>query len=260
MLVIRHPDQTCLIAHQADHAATSAAAAELWRRPARLPEEIWPRFLRAVHWHDDGWIEAEKQVGLKGDGLPYDFMSVPTAEHVAIWRRSMALALSRDPYAGLLVAHHARRLYTSRPAEANASDRRLADQFIQDSAILIDQLLEYLSGGTPPERAAVDPRNLMVAVRLLSALDSLTLMLAGALPLTCRTETLCFGDDQAALAVHRDADDPTRVTLDPWPFEPATVRLEMKAQQWVAGARLGAAPGDGDVAQPVTLAWSLRPK
>ena len=258
MIVIHEPDNSLLLVWQRDHAASSAAMAEAWRRPQVLEPTMWRRFIEAVRRHDDGWTESEKAPILDDAGSPLDFKSIPTPHHVAVWRCGIDQAAAEDAYAALLVAQHARWLYTHF-GQDTIEDRALAQKLTNELAMRIDTSIRNLSSGSNPERSAVEPRNLATASRLLSFFDQWSLVLIGALPDLESDLALPYAQTTANLSIQRCGDD---VSIEPWPFENGPWTLTTMATRL---RQSNFADPDALLqsiaAEPCTdLTWSIRPR
>jgi len=205
-----------------------------------MAEGLWARFIEAVRRHDDGWIESEKRPALDRDGRLHDFKSLPVPLHVEVWRRSVDLARRADPYQGLLVAQHARRLYAEFFRDVSGEDQRLARDFIAEMDRAIDAC-------TASER-----EDLLASRPLLSFFDGLSLRLLGAIAMD-RTELLPFGNDEAVLAV---TEEKGGVRVQPWPFAAEAVSLDVRGVRLDA-SRFGS-PDDLAVALARAPAETLR--
>ena len=227
MLVLPAPPALTLI-RQADHAALAGQLVRAWRRPTALPPGARDRLILAVDHHDDGWALAERKPVLDTDGRPLDFAHIPTDQHVTIWRRSVDLAADRDPYVGLLVAHHARHLYTT--TRIGAEDNpAIAQAFITELALRIVRCSEPLALGDAEDQLACDPRCVILARRLLSFFDGLSLALCGAIGWHFAAEPVAFADTQATMTLVPRGDD--AVTVAPWPFEGDELVVTVPAAQ-----------------------------
>lgn len=213
MIVLESDSGRLMVVQQPEHAMASRAVAESWLRPRCLPEPIWRRFIEAVGRHDDGWREAERRPAVDGQGRPYDFKSIPADEHLAIWRRSIELAATDDPYAALLICLHARCLYV-RFGSANG-DEKVIQAFIAELTDRADGFIRVLTRGGDDEVVAVQPEPLDMAAGLLTFLDGLTLRLVGALPWVDRTPAVAFADDHAAISIRPCEGG---ASLRPWPL------------------------------------------
>ena len=257
MIVVTEPDNSLLIVRQPDHAVSSARMAQAWCRPDLIEPDMWPRFIEAVRRHDDGWAETEKLPPLDEQGRPLDFKTIHTTQHVRIWRRAVDLAARENAYVGLLVAQHARWLYTH-VGRSGIEDKATAMRFTEELALRIDQTIRTLDGGTTSERDAVRPHHLSAARRLLTFFDHFSLALIGALPMLTRTEhPLAFGPRIEKLSITRtDAN----VQVTPWPFESGPWQLDVQAtrldqQQFTNPQKLALR-----IRQPKDkLVWTLNP-
>lgn len=262
MIVVAEPDGSLLVVRQDEHAELAAQMARCWRRPVCLPEGVWERFLRAVRQHDAGWKMCERFPALDpATGSPYDFIRLPTMQHTAIWRRSIDLAEQTDAYVALLVAQHARYLYTTHARETDPQEQRQVQIFLNETAARIDGYIRKLEAGSQEDRQACEPHNLAVAARLLRAFDYASLSLLGAVPWTGLCEKLRFGDQEANLRVRRLPDQPMYLRVEPWPFESERVNLRARAQrlkrtQFADSADLVESLSG---AQAVELEWTFLP-
>lgn len=256
MLVVQEPAGAMLLVRQPDHAATCAQLAEAWQRPSSLDPQIWASFVEAAGRHDDGWMEAEKLPVLGEDGTPLDFKTIPTRLHVDIWRRSVELARPHEPFAALMIALHARTLYTQ-TGQIYYEDQRLAQELVNDLTGLIDHSIGRLSVGTDAQRGAVEPRNLETARRLLSFFDGLSLALVGGISWFDGTEPLVFGDQESTLGLSRRD---SIIYVDPWPFTGnqvtlTTIGFHLRTRRYRSAGHLAV---DLARAKPVDLNWRLQ--
>jgi hypothetical protein len=178
--VIRRPEGSdFLLIRQIDHAHLAASLMEaLDPKRVRLPA---PRaaFLEAVRRHDDGWRDEDRRPRIDPRrGLPYHFSEVPIAIHLAIWRTGIRRALSRRPYAALLMSLHVIGLYDDffRPAERTADERRLVSWFYDEQGRVQRALIARLSR-RPSLGRAVSGEALAFARRWLRVADGLSLQL-----------------------------------------------------------------------------------
>lgn len=258
MIVIHEPDNSLLLVRQRDHAASSTAMAEAWCRPEALAVPIWQRFIEAVRHHDDGWIESEKIPSLDEDGRPLDFKAIPTPHHVTVWRRGIDLAGRNDAYAALLIAQHARWLYTHFGKDT-IEDQARAQKFTDELTTRMDRIIHDLSSGTPCETSAVDPKNLATARTLLSFFDQWSLVLIGALPESESDQILLFNGTSAPLSIERRRDE---VSVEPWPFMHGPWQLTTIATRLQQNTFTDTNALIQKIAvEPQThLTWSIRPR
>ena len=175
-----------------------------------------------------------------------------------MWRCGIDQAAAEDAYAALLVAQHARWLYTHF-GQDTIEDRALAQKLTNELAMRIDTSIRNLSSGSNPERSAVEPRNLATASRLLSFFDQWSLVLIGALPDLESDLALPYAQTTANLSIQRCGDD---VSIEPWPFENGPWTLTTMATRL---RQSNFADPDALLqsiaAEPCTdLTWSIRPR
>lgn len=111
MIIQEQGDQLILI-RQTDHALLSgyfacALGNKLFARP-----EPFESFCLAAAEHDNGWQEWELLPQIDSRTFaPYNFMSIPTEEHITLYQRGIERVVRADRYAGLLVSLHCASLY-----------------------------------------------------------------------------------------------------------------------------------------------------
>ena len=228
MIVTPHPAGGLRIIRQSAHARAAARIASHWK-PARVVlKEQWPHLLDAVRHHDDGWDDAELAPRLTPDGRPHDFKSIPTLDHIAIWRSSFLLSCGIHPYTGLLVALHARWLYTHFHAADGDHDHAAALRFLGQLNHWIDSLVRHHQTDRHHARH-VEPHRLEAARRLVTFLDQLSLAMTGAITPTAQPGGLHFGGRSCEIRVRQNAADPDVWHLVPWPFEVDQIDVTMPA-------------------------------
>lgn len=205
-----------LLFRQTDHAMLSGAFAEAWGNEA-IPEP--PRrasTLVAAARHDDGWAEWELAPRLGRDGEPVDFIHIPVAEHVELYKRGIDLVESEDQYAGLVASLHGERLYTRpfypgmdpRIEHLQGRDLELATSYVDGERKRQDGLRTDGNGADAEE----DWRRLQVWDRLslLVCMQSLEKVFDQTLPPIASVD----GDVQIVVRTTGDGD----VVCDPYPF------------------------------------------
>ena len=257
MIVVNDENSELLVVRQRDHALASAAFAERWCRPEVIPPSMWHRFVEAVRRHDDGWIGQESAPLISSEGRPLDFKAIPTPEHVAIWRTGVECHRHMDPYVALLIAQHARWLYTH-VGQETVEDQRRVQAFTDELGQWIDGCIEQLAGGQSDEQAAVDPHALAAARSLLTFFDQASLILIGALPATDRTEPLWFGTRHEALVMDSCHG---ALMVTPWPFAGKAWGLTTVARRLTGHLFSSPQHLHEEVARApqATLEWQVRP-
>lgn len=206
---------------QTDHAMLAGEFAGAWGGDHFAQPVPLAAVRIAAEMHDDGWEEWEREPQvMPGSGRPYDFMSLPADQHVAIYERGIRQALDRHPYAGLLVSLHGSGLYQQRYGympqmtfrEHDPEHRPLIDRFLAEQKALQEQLVAELG---PDEEA------LWTNYRWLQAWDLLSLFLSQGDPAERKSLSLGVvprspGGPEEQLIVQGAA--PGICTLTPWPF------------------------------------------
>ena len=239
MIAVQEPSGSLLLVNQPDHAHMSAQIASAWRRPDVLSDDTWSRLIVALRRHDDGWHAEEAAATLDTEGRPDSFRSMDTQRHVALWHRSIDLLASDDAYAALLVALHARWLYTEAASDW-VQDPQSAQQFVDQMNCRIDALIKQVASGPADHAQAVEPSNLALAQRLFAAFDALSLAMLGGITWIPQTEVVAFGDHRSRLHVRLvdRTESGGRAELAPWPFTSGGLVVATRAVR-LHGQRFG---------------------
>ena len=111
MILQDHGDHLVVI-RQTDHATLAGFFAREWGNEVFIRPEPFDSFRLAAAEHDNGWSEWELNPTIDPATFsPYTFMSIPTAEHIEIYKRGIDRIVQEDRYAALLAAVHAAGLY-----------------------------------------------------------------------------------------------------------------------------------------------------
>jgi hypothetical protein len=182
MIIQEQGDQLILI-RQTDHAMLSgffarALGNKLFSRP-----EPFESFCLAAAEHDNGWNEWELLPQIDPRTFsPYNFMSIPTEEHIALYQRGIERVVRADRYAGLLVSMHCSGLYDRTRATmpgfsakyVRSNESHLVSDFLQ--RLRLQQLrLKVDLRADPLTKAYADDRSLQANLQRLEALDRLSL-------------------------------------------------------------------------------------
>ncbi|MGB8474064.1 MAG: DUF3891 family protein [Candidatus Acidiferrum sp.] len=182
-MIIQEQGDNLILIRQTDHAMLSgffarAMGNELFSRP-----EPFESFCLAAAEHDNGWNEWEllPQIDPK-TFTPYNFMSIPTEEHIALYQRGIERVVRADHYAGLLVSMHCAGLYDRTRATmpgfsakyVKSNETHLVTDFIQ--RLRLQQLrLKVDLRADPAMKAFVEDHALHANLQRLEALDRLSL-------------------------------------------------------------------------------------
>jgi hypothetical protein len=111
MIIYEQGDQLVVI-RQTDHSLLAGFLAREWGNEEYTKPEPAAAFRLAAAEHDNGWTEWELQPEIDPVTFsPFTFMSIPTEEHIALYKRGMERIIKADRYAGLLVSMHCAGLY-----------------------------------------------------------------------------------------------------------------------------------------------------
>lgn len=105
-MLLREEGDAVLCIGQASHAWISGQLARAWAEPQ--PEAV----CLAAEQHDVGWTDWDLAPTLDpGTGRPHDFLSLPYAERLELWRGAPQRLESQSLHATLLVSMHGSRLH-----------------------------------------------------------------------------------------------------------------------------------------------------
>ena len=233
MFIYREGDPTgTYLIPQVSHAWLAWQVALHWgnrsfARPAPVPET-----LAAVLLHDCGWSDYDESPTLDAENRPRAFDSMPVAEHLAIWRKSVSRCAQYNRYAGLLVAAHfggmAERKLDDLLERGDTAGARLAQTFAAEMEGLERAWREGL-GADARYQAYLSGPGRQVNARLLDACDRISVFLCASLPspfdvrgerATGETEIITF-----------ETVDDTTWRVHPWPLQGERLRLQCEGRR-----------------------------
>jgi Protein of unknown function (DUF3891) len=238
MIIQEHGDHLILI-RQTDHAMLSgffarALGNKLFSRP-----EPFESFCLAAAEHDNGWNEWEllPQIDSK-TFTPYNFMSIPTEEHIALYQRGIERVVRADRYAGLLVSMHCAGLYDRTRATmpgfsakyVKSNEAHLVSDFLQ--RLRLQQLrLKVDLRADPVLKAYADDHALQANLLRLEALDRLSLYFCLA-PLDGSTiDAVPVNGDGSEADWDLQPAGTSFVTLQPYPFQKDPLEISILARR-----------------------------
>lgn len=155
-MIVVPEGSSLLLVTQPDHAWLSGEILSLWRTHGLPGHPRRGELLFAAREHDNGWRETDSAPRCDpGHKAPYDFLSIPREERIAIWERGTARYSGEHPYAALLVTRHALVLHRDRRGQEEW------EPFLAYLSELERGLLEET--GVPEEEVAADYRFLDLA-------------------------------------------------------------------------------------------------
>jgi hypothetical protein len=182
-VIIQQQSDPLVVIRQTDHAFLCGFFAREWGNDTFSPIEPFNSFCLAAAEHDNGWQEWEMAPGVDPRTFaPYSFMTVPTAEHIALYQRGIDRALKADMFAGLLVVSHCLGLYDRARATmpgysakyVKAEEQPLANEFVQ--RLRLQQLrLKSDLRNDPSMKPFIEESSLKANSQRLEALDRLSL-------------------------------------------------------------------------------------
>jgi Protein of unknown function (DUF3891) len=238
MIIQEQGDQFILI-RQTDHAMLAGFFArnlgnKLFSRP-----EPFESFCLAAAEHDNGWSEWEllPQIDPKSF-TPYNFMSIPTEEHIALYQRGIERVVRVDHYAGLLVSMHCAGLYDRTRATmpgfsakyVKSSESQLVSDFLQ--RLRLQQLrLKVDLRADPIMKDYADDHSLQANLQRLEALDRLSLYFCLA-PLDGSTiDAVPVNGNGSEADWDLQPVGSSLVTLQPYPFAKDPLEISILARR-----------------------------
>jgi hypothetical protein len=232
-------DPQLLVIRQTDHAFLAGFFAREWGNERFTKPQPNAPFTLAVAEHDNGWGEWELHPQLDPKThLPYSFMSIPTATHIALYQKGIERLVKVDHYAGLLASMHATGLYDRARATmpgfsakyVKVDENHLVNDFVQQLRLQQLRLKVDLRANVATKPFMEDPL-VNANVARLEALDRLSLhfclnpqqdALVDAVPINDQ------GED-ADLELH--AEGANVVAVAPYPFRRDSLSFSIMARR-----------------------------
>jgi len=238
MIIQEQGDQLILI-RQTDHAVLSGFLARALGNRLFSRPEPFESFCLAAAEHDNGWNEWEllPQIDPK-TFTPYNFMSIPTEEHIALYQRGIERVVRADRYAGLLVSMHCAGLYDRTRATmpgfsakyVKSHEAPLVSDFLQ--RLRLQQLrLKVDLRADPLMKAYADDHALQANLQRLEALDRLSLYFCLA-PLDGSTiDAVPVNGNGTEADWDLQPAGLSSVTLQPYPFQKDPLEISILARR-----------------------------
>jgi len=232
-------DPRLLVIRQTDHAFLAGFFAREWgNEPFTKPQPNAP-FTLAVAEHDNGWGEWELQPQLDPKThLPYSFMSIPTATHIALYQKGIERLVKVDHYAGLLASMHATGLYDRARATmpgfsakyVKADENHLVNDFVQQLRLQQLRLKVDLRANVATKPFMEDPL-VNANVARLEALDRLSLHFCLNPQQDAMVDAVPVNDhgEDADLELH--AEGANVVAVAPYPFRRDSLSFSIMARR-----------------------------
>jgi Protein of unknown function (DUF3891) len=238
-MIIQEQGEHFVVIRQTDHATLAGFFAREWGNERFARPEPNDSFRLAAAEHDNGWTEWERNPKIDfATFAPYTFMSIPTAEHIEIYKRGIDRIVQADPYAGLLTTMHVAGLYDRARATmpgfsakyVKATETQQVADFIQ--RLRLQQLrLKVDLRADALRKNFIEEKSLQSNLQRLDALDRLSLYFCLA-PQANATIDAVPQDEQG-----REVDWELRpqgdnsVTLTPYPFRRDPLDISILARR-----------------------------
>jgi Protein of unknown function (DUF3891) len=182
MIIYEQGDQLVVI-RQTDHSLLAGFLAREWGNEEYTRPEPSTAFRLAAAEHDNGWTEWELAPQIDPVTFsPFTFMSIPTEEHIDLYKRGMERLIKADHYAGLLVSMHCAGLYDRARATmpgfsakyVKSNETAAVSEFVQ--RLRLQQLrLKVDLRSTPSMQTYAEEKYVERNLQRLEALDRLSL-------------------------------------------------------------------------------------
>lgn len=136
--------------------------------------------------HDLCWVYHDHRPRLEpNSGKPYDYATLPYAQHTALYREGARYLAEREPYAGLLLSLHGTGIYNGRhgtdaemvrPIRSDEEDRAVK-AYLEDGESFRSRLSEQIQRAGGEEADALAPPVLWANYHLMQNWDRLGLLM-----------------------------------------------------------------------------------
>jgi hypothetical protein len=189
-MIVQDQSSNLILIRQTDHAMLAGFFAREWGNELFTRPEPFNSFRMAAAEHDNGWNDWELLPRIDPATFsPYTFMSIPTTEHIELYKRGIDRIVHEDQYAALLVAMHTAGLYDRARATmpgfsakyVKSNESQFVSEFVQ--RLRLQQLrLKVDLRGNAATKDFTDDKTLQMNLQRLEALDRLSLYFCLASP------------------------------------------------------------------------------
>jgi hypothetical protein len=243
-------DPQLLVIRQTDHAFLAGFLAREWGNEKFTKPQPNASFCLAVAEHDNGWSEWELEPILDAKTrLPFSFMSIPTATHIALYQKGIERVVKVDHYAGLLASMHASVLYDRARATmpgfsakyVKNEESHIANEFVQQLRLQQLRLKVDLRGNAATKPFMEEPL-IHANVARLEALDRLSLHFCLNPQGDAIVDAVPVNDQGAETDLELHSERANVVTIAPYPFRREPLAFSIMARR--VPKRIYASDGD----------------
>jgi hypothetical protein len=268
-LIIQQNEDPMVVIRQTDHSVLAGFFAREWGNDFFARPEPFASFCLAAAEHDNGWQEWELAPGVDPKSFaPYNFMSVPTEEHIHLYQRGIDRVVKTDLYAGLLVACHCSGLYDRAKATipgfsakyVRANEQHHANDFVQ--RLRLQQLrLKVDLRNTAAMKEYTDEAHIKRNSQRLEALDRLSLFFCIGADHDTTIEGVPVNDLGEEADLELRCAGGNEFTLDPYPFRREPLEFAILARRVAKRRYLDDADFQGALAAAAffQIRYTLRP-
>jgi hypothetical protein len=238
-MIIQDQGTQLAVIRQTDHAILAGFFAREWGNELFTRPEPFASFRLAAAEHDNGWSDWELKPQVDyATFAPYSFMSIPTAEHIDIYKRGVDRIVQADRYAGLLTAMHVAGLYDRARATmpgfsakyVKTAETQIVAEFIQ--RLRLQQLrLKVDLRADSERRLFVEEKALQTNLQRMDALDRLSLYFCLAPLADAVIDGVPQNEEGSEVDWEIRPQSGQAVTLSPYPFRRDPLDISILARR-----------------------------
>ncbi len=238
-MIVQEQDSQLVVIRQTDHAMLAGFLARHWGNAMFRRPEPFASFCLAAAEHDNGWTEWEMNPEVDSVAFtPYTYLSIPTAEHMELYRRGIERLVKANHYAGLLASLHSANLYDKTRAtlpgfsakHVKSNEAQLVTEFVQRLRLQQLRLKVDLRADAAVKDFA-EEKTIQVNLKRLEALDCLSLYFSQA-PLGEHViEGVPVDDSGREVDWELQPEGENCATLSPYPFDRDPLDISLLARR-----------------------------
>lgn len=231
--MIRRRDDATVVITQTAHAWLSGQFAMHWGNDDFQFPALSQEMIMAAVAHDNGWTAWEQAPQIDDQHRPIDFLDMPVATHMEIWRRGIYELAAQNSYVAVLVSLHGRYLVENRlrsNSQDTEADKALLEAFSVEQRAWEETTIACLKR-QPYFAAGCETHRLEANLRLLQVLDWFSLLLC----MNKLSETVVVDvpgrTPNQRLDIRLRPTGSLALTMTPWPFNCPAFELMVQARQ-----------------------------